>query len=161
MNERPAIDLHIHGKGLMLSGTFAGWQSRLILGPDLDDVGVSLFVDSTSVGVGAGKDQDKRDKSENLFSFRSKSVESLGRGRYRVIGDFTGAEPTRELALDVETPLGHTPLIAVSFAAEKKDFGEGYQALVESANLFDAEKEGEGPRPEAAGWLVVPEVGSA
>jgi polyisoprenoid-binding protein YceI len=156
MNERPAIDLHIHGKGLMLSGTFAGWQSRLILGPDLDDVGVSLFVDSTSVGV--GKDVDT---SEKLFSFRSKSVESLGRGRYRVIGDFTGAEPTRELALDVETPLGHTPLIAVSFAAERKDFGEGYQALVESASLFDAEKEGEGPRPEAAGWLVVPEVGSA
>lgn len=158
MNERPAIDLHIHGKGLMLSGTFAGWQSRLILGPDLDDVGVSLFVDSTSVGAGVAKDVDK---SEKLFSFRSKSVESLGRGRYRVIGDFTGAEPTRELALDVETPLGHTPLIAVSFAAEKKDFGEGYQALVESATLFDAEKEGEGPRPEAAGWLVVPEVGSA
>jgi polyisoprenoid-binding protein YceI len=157
MNERPAIDLHIHGKGLMLSGTFAGWQSRLILGPDLDDVGVSLFVDSTSVGV---KPKDV-DTSEKLFSFRSKSVESLGRGRYRVIGDFTGAEPTRELALDVETPLGHTPLIAVSFAAEKKDFGEGYQALVESATLFDAEKEGEGPRPEAAGWLVVPEVGSA
>jgi polyisoprenoid-binding protein YceI len=159
MNDRPAIDLHIHGKGLMLSGTFAGWQSRLILGPDLDDVGVSLFVDSTSVGVGTAKDVDKNEK---LFSFRSKSVEALGRGRYRVIGDFTGAEPTRELALDVETPLGHTPLIAVSFAAEKKDFGDGYQALVESANLFDDEEgAADGPRPEAAGWLVVPEVGSA
>jgi polyisoprenoid-binding protein YceI len=159
MNERPAIDLHIHGKGLLLSGTFAGWQSRLILGPDLDDVGVSLFVDSTSVGLDSGK--KKADDSDKLFSFRSKSVESLGRGRYRVIGDFTGAEPTRELALDVETPLGHTPLIAVSFAAEKKDFGEGYQALVENANLFDKDGEDEGPRPEAAGWLVIPEVGSA
>jgi polyisoprenoid-binding protein YceI len=157
MNERPAIDLHIHGKGLLLNGTFAGWQSRLILGPDLDDVGVSLFVDSTSVGANIRKAADASDK---LFSFRSRSVESLGRGRYRVIGDFTGAEATREMALDVETPLGHTPLIAVSFAAEKKDFGEGYQALVENANLFDRPDE-EGPRPEAAGWLVVPEVGSA
>lgn len=155
MTERPAIDLRIHGKGLLLSGTFAGWQSRLILGPDLDDVGVSLFVDSTSVG--AGKDVENTDK---LFSFRSRSVESLGRGRYRVIGDFTGAEPTREMALDVETPLGHTPLIAVSFAAERKDFGDGYQALVENANLFD-KPEDDGPRPEAAGWMVVPEVGSA
>lgn len=160
MNERPAIDLRIHGKGLLLSGTFAGWQSRLILGPDLDDVGVSLFVDSTSVGAGVGPGQDV-DKSEKLFSFRSRSVESLGRGRYRVIGDFTGAEPTREMALDVETPLGHTPLIALSFAAARKDFGDGYKALVENANLFDKPGEDEGPRPEAAGWMVVPEVGSA
>jgi polyisoprenoid-binding protein YceI len=156
MHEKPAIDLHIQGKGLLLSGTFAGWQSRLVLGPDLDDVGVSLFVDSTSVGVGHPPvDSDK------LFSFRSRTVEPLGRGRYRVVGDFTGAEPTREMALDIETPLGHTPLIAVSFDAERKDFGAGYQALVENANLFDKVSEDGGPRREAAGWLVVPEVGSA
>jgi polyisoprenoid-binding protein YceI len=156
LHERPAIDLHIHGKGLLLSGTFGGWQSRLVLGPDLDDVGVSLFVDSTSVA--AGRDVDTSDK---LFSFRSRSVESLGRGRYRVIGDFTGADETRELALDVETPLGHTPLIAVSFAAEKKDFGEGYEALVENATLFSDRNDDESPRPEAAAWLVAPEVASA
>lgn len=153
-HERPAVDLHIHGKGLLLSGTFAAWQSRLILGPDLDDVGVSLFVDSTSVG-GVGTDVVHGDR---LFSFHSKSVEPLGRGRYRVIGDFTGADATREMALDVETPLGHTPLIAVSFEAEKKDFGEGYEALVENANLFGNDDE---PQREAAGWLVVPEIASA
>jgi polyisoprenoid-binding protein YceI len=154
MNDRPALDLHIHGKGLLLSGTFGGWQSRLVLGPDLDDVGVSLFVDSTSVGTDV-------DVGKKLFSFRSRSVESLGRGKYRVIGDFTGAEPTRELAIDVETPLGHTPLIALSFDAEKKDFGAGYPALVENATLFDKAKDEDGPQREAAGWLVVPNIAAA
>jgi polyisoprenoid-binding protein YceI len=155
MTERPAIDLQIHGKGLLLSGTFGGWQSRLVLGPDLDDVGVSLFVDSTSVGSDV-------DRSEKLFSFRSREVASLGKGRYRVIGDFTGAEATRELAVDVETPLGHTPLIAVSFEAEKKDFGAtGYQALVENATLFGKAADADGPQREAAGWIVTPEVAAA
>ena len=155
MTERPGIDLQIRGKGLLLSGTFGGWQSRLVLGPDLDDVGVSLFVDSTSVGTDV-------DRSEKLFSFRSRSVESLGKGRYRVIGDFTGVDAPRELALDVETPLGHTPLIAVSFDAAKKDFGEtGYQALVENATLFGKAADEDGPQREAAGWLVAPDVAAA
>ena len=155
---RPAVDLHIQGKGFLLSGTFGGWQSRLVLGPNLDDVGVSLFVDSTSVSRDLASDVDVGQK---LFSFRSRSVESLGRGRYRVIGDFTGAEATRELAVDVETPLGHTPLIALSFAAEKKDFGVGYPALVENATLFGKEEEDDGPQREAAGWLVVPNIAAA
>jgi hypothetical protein len=152
---RPGVDLEIHGKGLMLSGHFKGWQSRLVLGPDLDDVGLSLFVDSTSVASDAASD-------EQLFAFKSRSVESLGKGRYRVIGDFTGAEPTRELAIDVETPLGHTALIALSFAARKQDFGAQWESVVENATLFGDEKpEGAGPQREAAGWLRPPFLAAA
>jgi len=154
MNDKPGIDLRINGKGLLLSGNFKSWQSRLVLGPDLDDVGLSLFVDATSVG---GDDDD-----DKLFSFRSRSVESLGKGRYRVIGDFTGKEATREVAVKVETPLGHTPLIALSFDAERKDFGDHFQALVENATLFGRLEDGdEQPRREAAGWLTVPNVAAA
>jgi polyisoprenoid-binding protein YceI len=154
MNDQPGIDLRINGKGLMLSGNFTSWQSRLVLGPDLDDVGVSLFVDATSV--------DERADADTLFSFRSRSVESLGKGRYRVIGDFTGAAAPRELAVKVETPLGHTPLIALSFDAERKDFGDRFQLLVENTTLFGRLEDGdEQPRREAAGWLTVPNVAAA
>ena len=154
MSERPGIDLRINGKNLLLSGTFSGWQSRLVLGPDLDDVGVSLFVDTTSVG--------SDDAPEKLFSFRSRSVESLGKGRYRVMGDFTGAQPTRELEFKVETPMGHTPLIALSFDAERKDFGDHWSSLVENTTLFGKlENEGDGPQREASGWLTVPNVAAA
>src|ERR1700751_5824388 len=101
-NLRPDIDLEIHGKGLLLSGVFGAWQSRLILGPDLDDVGVNLFIYSTSVrgarDVGVGK---------KLFSFRSRNVVPLGSGQYRVLGDFTNADETRLLEIAVESPLGH------------------------------------------------------
>jgi hypothetical protein len=159
--ERPGIDLHITGKNLLLSGTFAGWQSRLVLGPDLDDVGISLFVDSTSVQDGELAAEDK------LFTFRSRTVDNLGKGRYRVVGDFlpagvAGIEPSRELSVDVETPLGHTAIIALSFAARKEDFGTHWQSLVENATLLGSERPtNAGPQREAAGWLTVPNVAAA
>jgi hypothetical protein len=156
MNERPDIDFEIHGKGLLLSGIFGAWQSRLVLGPDLDDVGINLFIDSTSV-----RNVGDVDLSEKLFSFRSRDVLSLGQGKYRVVGDFTGADATRSIEVDVETPLGHTPHIVVSFMAEKKDFGANWNSLVENATLFGDEDEGGGPRREAAGWLTTPEVAAA
>jgi polyisoprenoid-binding protein YceI len=156
-SDRPDIDLEIHGKGLFLSGAFGAWQTRLVLGPDLDDVGINLFVDATSAR--ATGDVAEHDK---LFSFRSNDVVSLGKGKYRVLGDFTSAETTRPLELNVETPLGHTPHIVVSFAAEKKDFGEQWNTLVENATLFGKADDGdEGPRREAAGWLTVPNVAAA
>src|SRR5579872_5141193 len=156
-NARPDIDLEIHGKGLLLSGVFGAWQSRLVLGPDLDDVGINLFIDSTSV-----RDGREPEPGEKLFSFRSREVVPLGKGQYRVLGDFTGAEATRPLEVDVETPRGHTPHIVVSFTAEKKDFGERWNSLVESATLFGKNDEDEtGPRREAVGWLTVPTVGAA
>jgi hypothetical protein len=161
MTERPAVDLQINGKGLLLSGTFGSWQSRLVLGPDLDDVGISLFVDSTSVRPTDVAPEDK------LFTFRSRSVDNLGRGRFRVIGDFSpggggGAELPRELSVDVETPLGHTAIIALSFSAQKQDFGAHWQSLVENTTLFGAERPtNDGPQREAAGWLTIPNVAAA
>jgi hypothetical protein len=156
-NARPDIDLEIHGKGLLLSGVFGAWQSRLVLGPDLDDVGVNLFIDSTSV-----RGAREIAPHEKLFSFRSREVVPLGKGQYRVLGDFTGADETRPLEVDVETPLGHTPHIVVSFNAERKDFGARWNSLVESATLFGkSEDEDGGPHREAAGWLTVPTVGAA
>jgi len=157
MSERPDIDLEIHGKGLFLSGTFGAWQSRLVLGPDLDDVGINLFVDTTSAR--AARDVAGHDR---LFSFRSHDVVSLGKGKYRVLGDFTSAVKTRALELDVETPLGHTPHIVLSFAAEKNDFGPNWTSLVDNATLFGkADDADAGPRREAAGWLTVPAVAAA
>jgi polyisoprenoid-binding protein YceI len=155
-NVRPDIDLEIHGKGLLLSGVFGAWQSRLVLGPNLDDVGINLFIDSTSA-----RGADKIDTSEKLFSFRSREVVPLGKGQYRVLGDFTGADETRPIEVDVETPLGHTPHIVVSFTAEKKDFGDRWSSLVENATLFGKSEDESGPRREAAGWLTVPTVGAA
>jgi polyisoprenoid-binding protein YceI len=153
---QPTVDLRISGKGLMLSGAFRGWQSRLVLGPDLDEVGLTLFVDVTSVRAA----NDAR-PCEDLFAFRSRSVESLGKGRFRVIGDFTGAEATRELSVDVETPLGHTPLIALSFSADRKDFGARWQSLVENATLLGKAPDDDGPQREAAAWLTVPNIAAA
>ena len=158
-NVRSPVSLQIHGKGLLLAGDFAGWQSRIVLGPDLDDVGVSLFVDATSVQAGPPRDLASADR---IFRFRSRSVTNLGKGRFRVTGDFQGAEAERELAIDVETPLGHTAIIALAFNAKKQDFGAHWQSLVDNATLFGAERSDEdGPQREAAGWLTIPNVAAA
>ena len=62
----------------------------------------------------------------------------------------------------VETPLGHTPHIVLSFAAERKDFGSHWSSLVENATLFGKDDEEEdGPHREAAAWLTVPTVAAA
>jgi len=158
---QPEIDLHINGKNLLLLGIFDGWQARLVLGPDLDDVGVSLFLDTTSVCAAAGSASDV-DVGDKLFSFRSRSVEALGKGRYRVVGDFTGAEPTRELALSLETPVGHTAMVALSFDAQKKDFGDNWSHLVQNTSLVGADSGDDGsPRREAVAWLRTPDIAAA
>ena len=78
---------------------------------------------------------------------------------YRGVGAIPGDEDVGNLQRF--EPLGHTPLIALSFAAERKDFGDGYPALVENATLFGGDETEEGPKREAAGWLVVPSVANA
>jgi polyisoprenoid-binding protein YceI len=154
--EAPGIALQINGKGLLVTGNFGGWQSRLVLGPDLDQVGVNLFVDATSV-----RNRSDEDVGQKLFSFRSRSVASTGRGRYRLVGDFTGAEPTRELEMEMETTLGHTPLFVLSFAAEKKDFGDHWGSLVENAAPFGIGRDDGGPVREATAWLRAPQLAAA
>jgi hypothetical protein len=63
--------------------------------------------------------------------------------------------------VEVETPLGHTPHIVVSFTAEKKDFGERWSSLVENATLFGKDEDDGGPHRDAVGWLTVPTVAAA
>jgi polyisoprenoid-binding protein YceI len=155
-NERPAVGLHINGSGLLVSGSFSGWQSRLVLGPDLDDVSVNLFIDATSVGF--GRDEDV---GEKLFSFRSSKVTPSGKGTYKVVGDFTGAEETREMELELQTPLGHTPMFAISFNAGRKDFGDGFTHLVENTTLFGVPSATGEPIREANAWLTAPYVAAA
>jgi len=147
---RPSVELDVGGGDFLLRGKFADWESGLAFGPDLDRVSVRLAIDATS-GVDGGSD---------LFSFYSREVEPFGHGAYRAVGTFTGAEGARPGELLIESPLGHTALVAVTFDARKGDFGDGWHDLIQNAVPFGEKPDG-GPARSARAWLVAPPLGAA
>lgn len=153
---RRSVNLDIAGENFMLQGNFGDWESGLAFGPDLDRVRVRLAIDATSTRAEAAD-------APSLFAFHGREVESLGDGRYRVIGTFTGPEGAKALELTVESPLGHTALIVVTFAAKKQDFGEGWHDLIANVVPFREQSLGddEGPVRLAHAWLVTPPVAAA
>jgi hypothetical protein len=67
------------------------------------------------------------------------------------------------MEMTVESPLGHTALIVVTFSAKKQDFGEGWHDLI--ANVVPSgdagHSEDEGPVRAAHAWLVTPPLAAA
>ncbi|HTB61274.1 MAG TPA: hypothetical protein VLC06_25580 [Polyangia bacterium] len=147
---RPSVELDVGGGDFLLRGKFADWESGLAFGPDLDRVSVRLAIDATS-GVNSGRD---------LFSFYSREVEPFGQGAYRAVGTFTGAEGARPGEMLIESPLGHTALVAVTFDARKGDFGDGWHDLIQNAVPFGEKPDG-GPMRSARAWLVAPQLAAA
>ena len=135
----------------MLRGNFSDWESGLAFGPDLDQVRVRLAIDATSPAPTDGR---------GLFAFHGRTVESLGEGCYRVVGTFSGPRGAKAMEMSVESPLGHSALIVVNFAAKKEDFGDGWHDLI--ANVVPiVEKDEEGPVRLAHAWLLTPPVAAA
>jgi hypothetical protein len=147
---RPNLDLDVGGGDFLLRGRFADWESGLAFGPDLDRVSVRLAIDATS-GVASGRD---------LFHFYSREVEPFGHGAYRAVGTFTGAEGARPGEMLIESPLGHTALIAVTFDARKGEFGKGWHDLIQNSVPF-SERPDQGPVRSARAWLVTPQLAAA
>ena len=153
---RRSVDLDIAGDDFMLQGHFSDWESGLAFGPDLDRVRVRLAIDATSTPPGAAD-------GPSLFAFHGRKIESLGGGRYRVVGTFSGPRGAKAMEMTVESPLGHTALIVVTFSAKKQDFGDGWHDLIANVVPFrDAEEgDGDGPVRAAHAWLVTPPLGAA
>jgi polyisoprenoid-binding protein YceI len=155
-DERRSVDLDIAGDDFMLQGHFSDWESGLAYGPDLDQVRVRLAIDATSTPTGAGN-------RPSLFAFHGRKVESQGAGKYRAVGTFSGPRGAKALEMTVESPLGHTALIVVTFSAKKQDFGEGWHDLI--ANVVPFGEPGsdheEGPVRSAHAWLVTPPIAAA
>jgi len=150
---RRNVDLDIAGDDFMLQGHFSAWESGLAYGPDLDQVRVRLAIDATSTRADEGA-------GPSLFAFHGRKVESLDAGRYRVVGTFSGPRGAKAMEMTLESPLGHTALIVVTFAAKKQDFGEGWHDLIANVVPF-VEQEEEGPVRSAHAWLVTPTIGAA
>jgi hypothetical protein len=154
---RRSVDLDIAGDDFMLQGHFSDWESGLAFGPDLDRVRVRLAIDATSTPTGASA-------GASLFAFHGRKMESRGGGRYRAVGTFTGPRGAKAMEMTVETPLGHTALVVVTFSAKKQDFGDGWHDLIANVVPFRDPTQGdddEGPVRAAHAWLVTPPLATA
>ena len=137
----------------MLQGHFSDWESGLAYGPDLDRARVRLAIDATSTPADGAV-------GPNLFAFNSRKVESLGTGRYRVVGTFSGPRGAKAMEMTLDSPLGHTALIVVTFSAKKQDFGDGWHDLIANVVPF-VEQSDDGPVRSAHAWLVTPPLAAA
>ena len=137
----------------MLQGHFSDWESGLAYGPDLDRVRVRLAIDATSTPTDGAM-------GPSLFAFHSRKVESLGAGRYRVVGTFSGPRGAKAMEMTLDSPLGHTALIVVTFSAKKQDFGDGWHDLIANVVPF-VEQSDDGPVRSAHAWLVTPPLAAA
>jgi hypothetical protein len=147
---RPSIELDVGGSDFLLRGRFEDWESGLAFGPDLDRVNVRLAIDATS-GVRSGP---------SLFAFHSRNVHAEGNGSYRAVGTFTGPDGARPTEMFIESPPGHTALVALTFTAKKQDFGDGWHDLIQNAVPFVARTE-DGPVRSAHAWLLAPDLAAA
>jgi hypothetical protein len=154
---RRSVDLDIAGDDFMLQGHFSDWESGLAFGPDLDRVRLRLAIDATSTPIGTSD-------GPSLFAFHGRKIASLGGGRYRVVGTFTGPRGAKAMEMTVESPMGHTALIVVTFSAKKQDFGDGWHDLIANVVPFRDPAQGdddEGPVRAAHAWLVTPPLAAA
>jgi hypothetical protein len=144
------IALDVVGGDLMLRGRFNVWESGFSSGPDLDRLGIRLAVDATSVGG---------EEPAPLFAFHSRSVSARGSGEHLARGTFTGPRGSRPLELTVETPPGHTALFVLSFAVDKREFGDGWGDVL--ANQGAPAAEDSKPVRAAHAWLTTPVLAAA
>ncbi len=129
---------------------------------------VDVTIDASSIDTGTAQ-RDEHLRSADFFDvekfpqlrFRSSRIEKLDETRYRVIGELSIRDVTREVSLDVEyggrakDPWGNQRVgFAASTAIERKDFGLEWNQVLEAGGVLvggrvDIELEVQGVRAAA------------
>jgi polyisoprenoid-binding protein YceI len=130
---------------------------------------IEATIDASSIDTGTAQ-RDGHLRSPDFFDvekypeikFRSTRIENVGDDRYRVVGQLTIRDATREVVLDVEyggrgkDPWGNERIGFLARAAlDRKDFGLAWNQVLEAGGFLvgdrvDVELEVEGVRAEAA-----------
>jgi polyisoprenoid-binding protein YceI len=117
---------------------------------DLTRSSVEATIDAASIDTGTPQ-RDTHLRSPDFFDlekypelrFRSTRVEKVGDDRYRVVGELTIRDVTREVALDVEyagrgtDPWGNQRIaFAAKTAIDRKDFGLKWNQALEAGGVL-------------------------
>jgi len=136
-------------------GRFAKYTGTLSLDDeDLTRSSVEATIDSSSIDTAAAQ-RDDHLRSADFFDvekfpelrFRSTRIERVDDGAYRLIGELTIRDVTRELWLDVEyggrakDPWGNERIGFIARGAlDRKDFGLGWNQLLETGGVLVGER---------------------
>jgi polyisoprenoid-binding protein YceI len=132
-------------------GRFTRWDGQVEL--DAEDPrrsSVEVRIDASSIETGDAK-RDAHLRSPDFFDaakfpelvFKSRRVEPDGRGRYRVTGDLTLRDVTREVTLEVEDlgrvrdmRGGERAGFSAKTAIDRKQFGLGWNVVLETGGVL-------------------------
>ena len=146
-----SINFSIRHLMAKVRGRFAKYGGTLrIDDDDLTRSAVEVTIDAASVDTGVA-DRDTHLRSADFFdvekfpqlAYRSQRVERIDDTRYRVIGELTIRNLTREVTLTLEyggrakDPWGNERMGFVAKASvDRKDFGLGWNQLLEAGGLL-------------------------
>ena len=132
-------------------GRFAKYAGTIALDEgDVTRSAVEMTIDASSIDTGTPQ-RDAHLGSPDFFDvekfpelrFRSKRIEKVGDDAYRVIGELTIRDVTREVSLDVEyggrakDPWGNERIgFVAKTALDRKDFGLGWNQLLEAGGVL-------------------------
>ncbi|HSS03090.1 MAG TPA: YceI family protein [Kofleriaceae bacterium] len=136
-------------------GRFGKFSGSLDLDDaDLTKSSLAVTIDASSIDTGVGQ-RDDHLRSADFFGvdqfpelrYQSKRIEKVGNDEYRVIGDLTIRDVTREVALDVEyggegkDPWGNERVaFSAKTAIDRKDFGLRWNQMLEAGGVLVGEK---------------------
>ena len=113
-----------------------------------------MTIDASSIATGT-EQRDDHLRSADFFDvekfptlrFRSKRIEKVGKAHFRVVGDLTIRDVTREVPLDVEyggqgkDPWGNVRAgFSATAAIDRKDFGLQWNQVLETGGLLVGDK---------------------
>jgi polyisoprenoid-binding protein YceI len=136
-------------------GRFGSWSGTVRLAEeDLTRSSVEVEIDATSIDTGV-TDRDNHLRSGDFLDverfpqlrFESKQVEQAGANRYRVTGDLTIRDVTREVRLDMEyggqakDPWGNQrAAFTAKTSLDRRDFGLEWNQVLEAGGVLVGER---------------------
>lgn len=122
-------------------------------GKDVQSITADVTIDVAAINTGnSGRDNDLR--SDNFFNtaqfpnmtFKSKRIEPLSQGKFRMIGDLTIRDKTKEVVLEVEGPSpvmksqrGVLTGATATTTITRQDFGIMYNRMIEALPVVSNE----------------------
>ncbi|PTL83605.1 YceI family protein [Vitiosangium sp. GDMCC 1.1324] len=135
-------------------GRFSRYEGRLFVNGDLTNAQVEVKIDAASIDTQVDA-RDKHLRSPDFFDvaafprviFRSRRVVAVGQEHYRVVGDLTIKEFTREVVLDAEflgrlkDESGTERLAFIARTSiDRKDFGLTWNKALETGGVLVGER---------------------
>jgi hypothetical protein len=143
------IRLAINSKQLMVAGRFDHWVPVAMEGNGAETAAQVLF-DVTGM---AGRAED-----EELFSFEATEVKRVGDLAFVAKGTLRQGETERTVDVVVQTPMAHTPFVALTFPLEQSAFPEIWADL--AALVAGTRNDGQIQMTPRA-WLTAPALATA